>query len=433
MTNRLFSLNHAGRLALFALGLAALPACDDEGSTGPKPPPVTLPDEPKPTYGEGNLTDAQRGIALDEDDFAVLTPNGAAGIGVSELGTSFKRLVVNRPYVDWRASVCVDPDDAATYQPRAITERLISRLEAEKGVTFDDIAVNVDLLSPGRRDLIFVCYGDDRPRFDVPAHRQAIMDAFLDLAEVPGVKSITVGLEMNRYYHLLTDDGRPLVDDYSNYITLYRSIYHALKERHPDLQVGPGVSYAVFSRRTIPEIAEELDLDETGMEAYYRAWQRTIEPLLKDRQGATADFLGVSMIPFQSEAPFDGVPRYVDAQGTEEAAQDDIREHYRRMPVFAGGLPIVLPQIDWASGAGNANLKARYLQSLKNALSGVDIAWAAWRRTSDLPATDDASPCAKYTEAREPTLAYPADYCTAGLVSESGRRREVLDEFLKAE
>lgn len=420
-------------MALLALGLLGLPACDDGGDTGPRPPPVTLPDEPAPTYGAGDFTDAQRGIALDEDDFAVLTPNGAAGIGVNELGSSFTRLVVNRPYVDWRASICADPDDAALYQPKAITERLLERLQAEKGVSFNDIAVNVDLLSPGRRDLVFVCYGDDKPRFDVPAHRQAITQAFLDLSDVPGVKAITVGLEMNRYYHLLTDTGRPLVDDYSNFITLYRAVYKAIKARHPDIQVGPGVSYAVFVRRTVPEIAEELGLDETGMEAYYRAWQRTIEPLLKDRAGATADYIGISMIPFQSEPPFDGVPRYVDASGNEEEAQDDIREHYRRLPVFAGGLPVALPQIDWASGAGNANLKARYLQSLKNALSGVNVAWAAWRRTSDLPATDDASPCAKYTEAREPTLAYPDDYCTAGLVSESGRRREVLDEFLKAE
>lgn len=423
------------RLLMPTLALAAWTSgCDDGGTAGPKPPPVSLPDEPNPTYGPGHLTVAQRGLALDLEDFAVLTPAGStAGISVSELGTTFPRLVINQPYVAFRNQSCVDADEALAQLPRAQAEAFVADLETETGVRFDEIAVNVDLLTPARTSLFFVCYGEDKPRFDVVAHREALIGAFRDLAGMANVKHITVGLEMNRYYHLRSPEDRPLFDDYSNFVTLYREIYRTIKEENSAIQVGPGVSYAMFMRRTVPAIAEELDLEEDSLEAYYRAWQRTIEPLLKTNGGeVTADFIGVTMTPFQSEAPFDGTPRFVDAAGVETEDQDDIRAYFRRMPIFAGGLPVVIPQVDWASGAGSANLKARFLESLKNGLSGVNIAWLAWRRTSNLPGDVGGSNiCAKYTESLVNDFKHPADFCTAGVVNESGGRTEVLDVLLQ--
>lgn len=402
-----------------ALTIGGLAGCDDEGPTGPTPPTVTLPDEPEAPSGPGNLTVAQRGLALDLDDFAVLTDNNIAGISIDEARTSFGRLVVNRPYVDWRASTCVDSDQAPIYQPRAQLEDLLDQLDTQKGLTFDKIAVNVDLLSPARNDLIFVCYGADQPRFDVIPHREAVIAAFVDLARVPGVDYITVGMEMNRYYHLRKRDAR-VIDDYTNFITLYREIYAAIKAEKPSVQVGPGLSWSSFTRRTIPEIAEELKLDETGMEAFYRAWQRTVLPFIGTESARTADFVGLTMIPFQQEAPFDGSPN-------EDI--DGIIEHHRRMPTFADGLPVVFPQVDWSTSVQGP--KGDYLRSLKAAVAHVDLAWMAWRRTSNLPNTADASPCAKYTQAREASLAYPADFCTAGLVSDTGARKPVLDVLLQ--
>lgn len=400
-----------------ALALGGLMACDDEAPAGPQPPSVTLPAEPEAPSGPGHLSVEQRGLTIDLDDFAVLTES--AGITLDEARNSFGRLVVNSPYVDWRASTCVDSDMAATYQPRAQVEMLLADLEAQKGLTFDKIAVNVDLLSPARNDLIFVCYGADQPRFDVLPHREAVIDAFVELAKVPGVDYITVGLEMNRYYHLRKQDER-VIDDYTNFITLYRDVYAAIKAEDASISVGPGLSWSSFTRRTIPEIAEELDLDETGMEAFYRAWQRTVQPLIGSSSARTADFVGLTMMPFQQEAPFDGTPNG-DIAG--------IIEHHRRMPVFADGLPVVFPQVDWSSSVRGP--KGDYLTALKQAVAHVDLAWMAWRRTADLPDTAGASPCAKYTEALERSLAYPADFCTAGLVSDTGARKPVVDALLQ--
>lgn len=402
-----------------ALAFGGALGCDEDAPAGPTPPPVTLPDEPEAPTGSGHLSVDQRGLALDLDDFAVLTDSDVAGISIDAARTQFGRLVVNRPYVDWRASTCVDADQAEIYQPRASLEELVTQLEAQKGLTFDKIAVNVDLLSPARNDLIFVCYGADQPRFDVIPHREAVIDAFVELANVPGVDYITVGLEMDRYYHLRKQDQR-LFDDYTNFITLYREVYAAIKAAKPSVNVGPGLSWSSFTRRTIPEIAEELDLDETGMEAFVRAWQRTVQPFLGSQSARTADFVGITMIPFQQEAPYDGSPNE-DIAG--------IIEHHRRMPVFADGLPVVFPQVDWSTSVRGP--KGDYLTSLKSAVAHVDLAWMAWRRTSNLPNTADASPCAKYTQAREASLAYPSDFCTAGLVSDTGARNPVYDVLLQ--
>lgn len=410
-------------LLIGMLALCGLAACDEESTpSGPTPPTVTLPEEPEAPAGAGHLAVAQRGLTLDLDDFAVITESDLAGISTQEIRDKFGRLVVNRPYVDWRASVCVDSDQAATYQPRGQLEQLLDQLEAQKGLTFERIAVNVDLLSPARQDLMFVCYGADQPRFDVVPHREAVVAAFEDLARVPGVDYITVGLEMNRYYHLRVNDQR-VIDDYTNFVTLYRDVYAAIKAVNSDINVGPGLSWATFQNRTVPEIAEELNLDETGMEAFYRAWQRTVLPLIGASNARTADFVGVSMIPFVQEGPFDGMPAPPDA-----GDQADITEYYRRLPVFADGLPVVFPQVDWPASVRGP--KGDFLGTLKAAVSHVDLVWMAWLRTSDLPNTADASPCAKYTQAREPTLAYPQDFCTAGLVSDAGARKPVLDELL---
>lgn len=410
-----------------ALATLCLAACGDEADPGPEPPVEVLPEAPEPEYTDGHWAKAQRGIALDEDDLPVIQAN--AGLPPERLETDFGLLVLNRPYVDWRASICPRSNEAPNFQPLATAERFIASLKADKGVEYDRVAVNVDLLSPARRSLLYVCFdrGAPDPLFEVVEHREKIVAAFTDLAGLADLEYITVGLEMNRYYHLESGKFRA---DYANWVTLYREVYDAIKAVNPDIKVGPGLSWAVLMTRTAPEIATVMGLEDGSVEAVYRAYQRTVAPLLSAGRGTdrrvTADFIGFSIVPFGSEPPFQGQPAPED-----ESAKQAILDYYLLLPVVAAGLPVTFPQIDWAVESGStASLKGPFLTSLKHATSHVDVAWAAWRRLADLPRQPaEANPCVRYTGSTEATLRYPIDYCSAGMIEPSGKVRDVLDIF----
>ena len=393
--------------------------CDDETSPAPS---ITVP--PAPTYTAGNLSVAQRGVSVDGEDLKIF----GSGIDASKLNEDFGLLVLNLPYVD-NPTGCPQPEQAARVQPLAKAQALLAEARSE-GLSFERLAVNVDLLTPGRRGLLHIC-PPVKPRFDEANHREAVLEAFRDLAGLEGLAYITVGLEMNTYYHLSVD-GKSTRDDYTNYVTLYRSVYAAIKEINPEIQVGPGVNWASFMRLTVPEITElygvaELTAAQTLQdpflfEAVQLAARRTIWPLLfEDYQlkNATADFLGLTMIPRQNEAPFSGSPAPED--------EASVLAHYRYVDVVAAGLPVVLPQIDWETQSGaNANNKAVYLTVLKKALSHVEIKWAAWRRLADVPElTEGSNPCGRFTESRDPALNYTVDYCYAGMINDLGQEREV--------
>ncbi len=412
--------------ACIALSLtAALVGCDDGGGGD-------TPTEPLPTYSDGHWSVAQRGVALDDEDVEIF----GSGIDPATIGDDFGLLVMNRPFHN-RLTGCPSPNEAAVHQPRATADALIANDFADNGVSYDRIAVNVDLLTPGRGALLHVCMAARTPRFDVNEHRAAVISAFEDLARMPDIDYITVGLEMNRYYHL-TVDGVRRRDDYSNWVTLYREVYAAIKAINPTVKVGPGVHWGTLMRLTVPEVATEYGLTEAGSEvpdrdlkeAVMLAARRTITPLLKSDRTPngvpTADYLAVSMVPRQEEAPFRANPA-----GENEAA---VLRHYQYLPDVAEGLPVVLPQIDWESQSGaNANAKTTYLTSLKRAVSHTQIEWAAWRRLVDIPEILDGpiNPCGAYTGGAaagdERSLYYTVDYCYSGMITDRAQVRGVYN------
>ncbi len=428
------------RSCLYALALAAACTLGCDGDPGEQPvlePPPTVP--PLALDDPGHLTVEQRGVTIDADDLSVIAPgNDRVGVSPSTLADEFGLLVLNRPYVDWRATRCPPEAEAGPTQPRATSEDLLDRF-ADEGISFDRVAVNVPMLAPGRRALLYVCFdeGAREARFDVPEHRREIIEAYVDLARAGIAKWITVGLEMNQYYHLVGEDDGRLIDDYSNWVTLYHEIYQAIKEVDDGIRVGPGINWAVFHRRTMPELANELGLaDPVGVEAAAAAYNRTVRPLLSFGRGAarvrTADYLAISMIPFDSEDPWRG-----EAASEDEARQTEMYQAFRWLPLVLGtgtdeALPLVLPMIDWAENSGAAAVKkGPFMQTLKTATSGLGVEWAAWRRLSTLPDEPaEANPCRKYTDNADPALRYAASYCNAGMLSESGERRTVWDIFL---
>lgn len=430
---------------LFAGALAAslaVTGCDDEPIEPEQPIVEPLPEVVALTPDEpGHLAVEQRGIALDTEDISNITQTeGRAGVTADQLEQNFGLLVLNRPFVDWRITRCPRSVEAEPTMPRPTSEQIIERF-ADVGIEFDRVAVTVPLLTPGQRGLLYVCFdagGDRQPRFDIVEHRERLIAAFVDLAGLPGIEYITVGAEMNRYYHLNDADGERLIDDYSNFMILYRDIYRAIKDANPDVAVGPGISWSMFYQRTMPELAGELGVDPSSLEAANAAYRRTVRPLLSEGRGAdrvrTADFLGVTMIPFDAELPWGGEP-----SSDVPDRQTELYAVFEWLPLLVGAgtsdeIPLVMPVVDWAEqGAAAASKKGPFLATLKAATSVLDVEWLAWRRLSTLQdSVAEANQCAKYTNNEDPALEYPASYCESGMLDESGQRRSVWTELITA-
>lgn len=422
-------------------------ACGEDPPPAPEPEaplPEVLPEEPQLSYTAGHLSVAQRGIPLDTEDLAIIVDGGQ--ITPTDVMNDFGLLVLNRPYYDrlwgqyfwgsdWTPTgaleVCVDNRaPIMCSQPAATTQAMLGHIK-NQGIEFDKIAVNVDLLVPKRTELLHPEFesGATEARFDFFEHREAVVDAFVELARVPNVAYITVGMEMNVYYQLIDDDAQRLIDDYTNYITLYRRIYEEIKTVNPEIKVGPGVRWANFMIYGVPEVANDLGVAPEGVEAVYKAARRIIHPLLSYRklegggrvEVKTADYLAFTLMPFESEAPFMGISR-----PQSDMEKERISAYYKYIGLVAGDLPIVVPQIDWRSSGD----KTGFLETVKGYLSPFQVEWISWRRFADITAVQSANRCDAFTKAQPESLQHSADYCTSGLVEETGKRRGVYDAFI---
>ncbi|MBU0551547.1 hypothetical protein KKB55_06535 [Myxococcota bacterium] len=430
------------RTPLLLLTLTLLAGCGDDPPPAPAPEaplPEALPEAPQLSYTAGHLSVAQRGVPLDNEDLAIIVEGGQ--ITPADVMGDFGLLVLNRPYYDrlygqyfwgdWTPTgdlaECADTHaPVRCTQPAATATALLAQIKT-RGIEFDRVAVNVDLLVPKRTALLHPeLQTASTARFDLFEHRQAVAEAFGALARVPGVAYITVGLEMNVYYQLLDPQNERQIDDYTNYITLYRRIYEEIKAVNPDVKVGPGIRWANFMIYGVPEIANELGLAPDSLEAVYKASQRIIAPLLSYRalEGGgrveikTADYLAVTLMPFESEPPFMGISR-----PQSEIEKAGISAYYQYIGLVAGGLPLVIPQIDWRTSGD----KTGFLETVKGYLSPFEVEWISWRRFADITAVPEANRCAAFTQAQPEALQYSADYCTSGLVEETGKRRGVYD------
>jgi len=408
-------------------------ACGD-GAEPEVPIPVVVPDIPTLSHDAGHLEVAQRGLPLDRFDLQVLP--GIRDYTVQDISNLFGVVVINVPFID-RNDVCVRSADAAPLLPaQAVAARLADIRDA--GVTTPSVAVNVDLLTPERTELYHVCLAEGAPaaRFDVPEYRRQVVQAFKELAAIEGVDYVTVGMEMNAYYHNLFQ-GELRDDDYSNFVLVYREIYAEMKAVNPDLKVGPGMSYTEFRTRSMDAAADELQIPtpsfgEDGYDGYVRlasalAFERTIQPFLQNGVGnnaqRTADYLGLTFLPFPESQPYFGDPQ--GSGGDELQAQLAWHDPIAVLTGFGGenALPIAVVQADWPEGLLKRPKKAEYLKVLKQALSPHTLEWLSWRRFSDLPREPaESSACARFTQGggESTTLRYSSDYCGSGVVDQYG-------------
>lgn len=430
------------RTAVWMSGLvlvAGLAACGEEepkADPGPTPPDPLgdVPAEPDAGLDDGHWAKEQRGIVIDKYDFAVVqAQDSAAGITAQTLKDNFGHLVLNLQVFDYLrgaagANACVDPESSEGARPLAAAEAFLEDLREKETLEFDSLVVNVDLTNPKHTDLLYVC--GDTPFYGDPTYRASLIGAFEEVARLSNLKYLTVGVELNKYSYFRDADDQPIPEDYVNLATLYREIYAAVKAEAPDVQVGPGFSWDFLMNVSMPATANELGItDNSGIGAWYRAWQRTILPFLVDNgepgkpaRGRSADFVGFTIAPETEADPFLGTPTPLDETQTEEIAR-----FYRYMALAGnapGGepLPIGLTQVDWpVQSQALGKQKGAFLRTLKRNVSHVDLAFVAWRRLSDLITRLEGEldpACDVVMEA-----GYPKEFCNAGLLNVNGERR----------
>jgi hypothetical protein len=437
--------------------LATLTGCGEQEvkQVAPTPPDplADVPEDVVPELDEGHWAFDQRAIPLDTEDFAVLqTSEGAAGVSIEVLRSGFKFLVLNLPYLDYLrggagTNECVDVEDAADALPLGNAQAFLDRLESQEALTFDAIIVNVDLMNPQRVDLAspkvpalyHVC--GNEPFFGDPGHRASILQAFTELASLPKLAYVTVGTELNKYtfYQTPEPDRRLVPEDYVNLATLYREIYAAVKGVAPAVKVGPGFSWDFMMNVSVPSVAAEFGItDPLSLAAFYRTWQRTIYPFLVAEgtpnafpDALAADFVGLTILPDTEADPFLG-----DPAPTSEEAVAEVEGYYRhvaRMGALelggAGPLPVAFTQIDWpVKSSGFRNQKAPFLETFKRSVSHADVAFAAWRRMSDVLTELDGQtpPCDRLMEGYGQTK----EFCNGGLTNDTGSNRDAFEIFL---
>jgi len=402
-----------------------------------QPKPDVIPTIPALEYNEGHLTVAQRGLPLDRYDMQVLP--GMRDTSPEEISMQFGLLVLNLPLISWPAS-CAPINDGPMLLPAAKVAERIQTIRAG-GVTIEDIAINVDILTPGRSALYHVCFaeGASEARFDVAEYRRQLVSAFTALAGVDGVKYVTVGIDMNIYYHAEIDGDRR-TDDYTNWVLMYREIYEAMKAVNPDLMVGPGLNYTYFRGLTMDAVAAEIGLEKPASDANakvqkayleaaaFHADKRTVEPFLVSGRNAsrkvTADFLALSFMPFTNTSPYNGEPAPSD-----EAAQQEVLDWHLPLHTLSAideetMIPLVVAKVDWPEGALKRPKKAGYLATVKKAVSPFNVLWLSWQRFSDLPDPAMGSPCAQFTRASDEALRHKPEYCGSGIVDQYGTIEE---------
>ena len=408
----------------FILGFVCLTSCGDGDSLTRLDPetkltPITSPSVNMPSKGEGpgHWSKAQLAVSIDQEDFIVLN-------AVKELVEgSMSQVVINVPLIDKRTGeACLTSQRASDALPAQTVPRILDGINS-RGFNFDKVIVQVDLLDPARLELYHQCIeesGSSTAKLFLDELREEMITAFKDLARLDEVDIIVVGLELNSYATIDDNSNVNRDWDYANLVGLYHEIYAEIKSINTDIEVGPSISWSTLMMKSIPNIAAQFSRDTDDLLVMEMALRSTVWPLLKSNESASADFVGVTLIPNSAEPPYSGTPSPEDA--------DQVSAYYRALALIAASpaldspLPIAITMVDWRT-ANNANggQKTDYLISLKEAISSVSPQWVAWRRLSNIPEDPpETSPCRSLTN-----RGYPKDFCYAGIVDYVGEPRSV--------
>jgi hypothetical protein len=403
----------------WACGADDLPVIDESIPLTPFDKP-TISDTPNGT-GPGHWDKSMRAVSIDEQDIIILTP------AMDKIENNFSQLVINIPLIDKRTGEdCLTGMRATEALPEKTVARILDRI-SDKGLSFDQVIVQVDLMTPDRSSLYHQCLeesGSSGASFYIDELRRETLVAFTGLARLSEIDKIVVGLELNAYENFDREGNINHLWDYVNLVDMYHDIYTEIKDLNDDLKVGPSVSWSKLKLNTLPAIAEEFALELDDLLTLEFGLRRSVWPLLTNNGEKRADFVGVSFIPDTASPPYLGTPTPEDT--------DAVQQFYRNLslltspPQLEMPLPIAYTMIDWPTqNIGSGGQKTDYLIALKQALSNLPPDWVAWRRLSDIPEEPpETSPCRSVT-----SLGHAKDFCYAGLLDYNGVPRSVWEEF----
>ena len=373
--------------------------------------------------GEGNWDKSLRAATIDQQDIIILSSSK------ERIEGALSKLVINVPLIDKRTNEdCLSGMRALEALPEKTVPLILDRI-SEKGLSFDEIIVQVDLLTPNRESIYYQCLeesGSSQANFYLSELRRETLSAFTGLARLSEIDAVVIGLALNSYETITPNPNVNLAWDIINLVDLYHEIYDEMKALNAEQKIGPSVSWAKLKLHTVPAVAEEFALGSDELLTLELALQRSIWPFLSKDGVRKADFIGVSLIPDQVSPPYLGNPNPDDNVA--------LQNYYRNLGHLANpsdleeNIPIAFTSLDWATTTiASGGQKADYLITLKNILSNIEPKWVAWRRLSDIPVDPpQSSPCASVMR-----LNYGKDFCFAGLLNYNGMEKDVWTEFTK--
>ena len=83
--------------------------------------------------------------------------------------------------------------------PEKTVPRILDRI-SEKGLTFDEVIVQIDLLTPNRESIYHQCLeesGSSQANFYLSELRRETLAAFTGLARLSEIDTVVIGMELN--------------------------------------------------------------------------------------------------------------------------------------------------------------------------------------------------------------------------------------------
>jgi hypothetical protein len=435
--------------ALFAAAVA-LGGCSEDAAPGPAPQVFLWDTLGKETLTPFTLSPERVGIGYFRGDATAISAIDPDNTLTQKVSTVFLRGQLSDELKIGQEGPSVALD--ALFAPRigAILA------EADSARAFGKVGFVLDLmrLSDGSQagsPTPYLTTWDDRLNrtidnygFYRDEYREAVLNQVKLAAQTHRPDYLVIGAEMLRF---LSMPGG--IDDYPNYVTLYREAYDAVKSLSPSTKVGAGIDWVYLQEVVAPaQVLRADDLPDdlkpqdpegsipcnalpTGEAELVTRYKRActdkafmtyVEPLLRianpaydpEKPGAAAQFLqAADFLALSLSAPsqtFSGTPANCP------------EDYFGYLRLWSQTWPVVYYQANWQiTSSVSENKQQEWLQVVIDRNQGVNVEVLAWAQLKDLRSVPD---CQKL---KSTDIGAPDWVCFQGMFSESGRAKSAWE------